>query len=246
MKNITVQSGLYLLIILILTIANPAVAQTVIWGTDLVSRNNTSTDRVACQYLANQSAPTGQIADDFVVQPNIQWFSVHTISGLGLINGTQADNILEDASDLLNSDDGSGDISCGMVVQRDGAIVSLTAPASVIGGVVSTSADRNALESATGDQAGDVVVVAVLTECGGSGSFNGCASAGRAFTVTTSAPTSTWAHEFGHVQTLPHRPDDNSNCGDAGDENIMFPVGCAGRDRVNTNECSAYYENARC
>lgn len=224
----------------------PVAAQTAIWGKDLVSRNNVTNDRVACQYLANEAAPTSIIADDYVVQPNIQPFSIHTISGLGLITTSQADGILEDASDLLNRDDGSSDISCGMVMKRDGGIVFLTPPSGVIGGVVSTSADRNALEAATGDQAGDVVVVSALTECGGSGSFNGCASTGRAFTVTTSAPTSTWSHEFGHVQALDHRPDNTSSCGDPGDKNIMFPVGCSGRDKVTTLECSAYYDNAQC
>jgi len=226
---------------------NPGFAQTVIWGKDLVSRNNTTSDRIACQYLANEVAPVSLIADDYVVQPNIHHFSIHAINLSSMVTATISNAILADASFLLNQDDGAGDVSCGITMQREGDITLLTPPTGVIGGVVSNESDRVALITAAGDQAGDVVIVSGLTTCGSSvGTFAGCAAANRAMVVTTSASSGAWAHEFGHVQFLGHNPDDTSTCGDSGDENIMFPVACPGIDKVSSNECSSYYRNARC
>lgn len=228
-----------------------------------------------CSLRAIDSASSVSDQRSFLVRPQRQDVVVSQLVGGGL-TGAQADTQLDGTSSLLQVDDTDAvatDVGCCVELRRTGAVANIgTTTAAgvtvtcggttvtVAGGVVTTNAQLNTIECASGDQAGDIIVVNGLQACGtATGNFNGCAQNGQAMVVAAGVAFATWAHEFGHVQGLGHNPAcvdnaGNSTCGTApctcgsataaNQRNIMFCQGCAGRNTINANECSSYRTNA--
>ena len=146
------------------------------------------------------------------------------------LNNARADVILADASTVLQTDDGAGDIACTVTLARSGNV-----------GVFNTgdgSLDTNAELTAVFDLPGNVKVVDEVNFCAGrfNVSFIGCGlTPGASFITerfTANQEGILWAHEFGHNQGLQHR--------DTSTNNVMFFSIGTNRRRVNQGECTAF------
>ena len=221
-----------------------------------------------------------RVADDLIsvaerksfrVRPRSQDMSVFQLTGVGL-TAAQADTTLDGVSSLLqidNTDAVVNDVGCCVELRRSGAVTTIGAAGvngivvicggstvTIPGGVITTGAQLNTVECASGDQAGDAIVVNGLSFCGGvTGNFGGCAASNQAMVMVIGGANSNWAHEFGHVQGLDHVPPcGGGNCNStaacrcatagASARNIMFCVRCGGKDTIIAAECSAYRSGA--
>ena len=146
-----------------------------------------------------------------------------------LTNAT-VNSLLGDGSSALQTNDGAGDVSCGVAIARSGNVGTINTG----NGVINTAAELSAVFGA----AGNVKVVNDVNFCGGmfNTSIIGCGQTpGTSFITerfTASQEGLLWTHEFGHNQGLPHRTDTS--------DAIMFPSIGSNRRRVNQTECNAY------
>ena len=156
--------------------------------------------------------------------------SRHTTASL---SNAQADAILNDASTVLQVDDGAGDVACSVSLVRSGNVTVFTTG--------DGSLDTNAELSAVFGLPGNVKVVDDVNFCGGfNPSIIGCGQTpGSSFITerfTANQEGILWAHEFGHNQGLPHRSDST--------DNLMFPSIGVNRLRINQTECNAFLGGA--
>ena len=148
-----------------------------------------------------------------------------------------ADAILFASTNVLQGVDHPGDVSCQVVLQRDGAITTFgqgsafTATGSGFNGTVGTQAELNDIMAVQGN----VKVVNALNFCVGiNPGVVGCGQhPGTSFVVERSAslPGIVWAHEYGHNKGLGHRPDPDA---------IMFDTINGVDLDVTTSECNAF------
>ena len=150
------------------------------------------------------------------------------------LTNARVDEILNDATTVLQTNDGPGDVACGVRIRRNGNV-----------GVFNTgdgSIDTQAELTQIFNLAGNVKVVGDVNWCANqfNTSFIGCGQTpGTSFITerfTANLEGILWAHEFGHNQGLPHR--------DASNDNVMFFSIGANRRRVNQGECTAFRGSA--
>ena len=149
----------------------------------------------------------------------------------------RADEILADASSVLQTDEGARDVSCAVRMVRRGDVTVFD------DGDGSVDSQQELAE--VFDLPGSAKVVFALNIC--SGGFNssvlGCAFVpGDSIVVERFAANQAardqegilWAHEFGHNQGLDHR--DTTN-----DDTVMASTIGANRRRLNRAECDAFH-----
>ena len=119
-------------------------------------------------------------------------------TSVSLSESTVDTAILPDATELLQTNDGPGDVACPISFRRNGAISVF----SVGDGTIDTEAERDDVIAVPGR----VHVVDEINYCSGDPpnpgyTITGCSS-GAGMIVTKDAGGSTWAHEYGHNQYL--------------------------------------------
>lgn len=155
-----------------------------------------------------------------------QVLQVSRFTTSNLTNGP-ADTILSNATTVLKTNDGSGDVACCVEFERSGPVTVFTTG----NGIINSGADFAAVNGL----AGNVKVVNQINWCGGPGiGIIGCAPVpGNSLVVvrfTANQEGILWGHEYGHNKGLNHRTGTNL---------IMNPTIGTTRRRVNSTECSA-------
>ena len=143
------------------------------------------------------------------------------------ITEAEADQILGDGTNVIQTGNGPGDVPCAVELVRTGGIGTFPAPR-----FINSSADMDAAELLPGQ----VQVVDQINWCGGfSPNIIGCASVpGNSLVVVRFNPNLEgilWLHEFGHNKGRNHRNDQNA---------VMAPSIGTTRTHVNAVECAAY------
>ncbi len=146
------------------------------------------------------------------------------------LSDQRVNRVFTTANELLLSDDEEcPDVSCPVTFERDGLVDTFdVSPA-----IVTTEAQLDAVF----DVAADIKVVSLMVGVCGSPSADdvslvlGCAFTGGSAVLVQDAPPDVWAHEWGHVQGLPHRND----C----DRNLMHAFELE-TNAVNTTERDAF------
>ncbi len=118
-----------------------------------------------------------------------------------LMTAGQIDSALANATSLLRTDSGSGDVAADVRLVRDGRV--LITPSN---GLFQISS-REELDAAC-SLMGFAVVTETINFCSGTGSsIIGCARTGCMIVVphNVAGRPVLWAHEFGHTRGLPHR-----------------------------------------
>lgn len=144
----------------------------------------------------------------------------------------QADQVLADATTVLRTNDGPGDVACNTGMARNGAVGAFTET----DGNLNTNAEVQQVFGL----AGNIKVVPTVDFCGATGfntSIIGCGQTpGASFITERFTPAAQegilWAHEFGHNRGLNHRNDTS--------DAIMFPSIGPNRQRINPGECGSY------
>jgi hypothetical protein len=145
------------------------------------------------------------------------------------LNDADVDRILGDDSDVLQQNDGSGDVACGVAFSRNGNVTAFATG----DGSIDTQAEFNEVNGL----AGNVKVVNTITWCGTlKPNVIGCAPIpGNSFVVVPFTPALEgilWAHEYGHTQGLNHRDDDPNA--------VMNGTITSNRRRVTADECTPF------
>ena len=174
-----------------------------------VAISDTAANRVTTQYL------------------HVSRFDSATLPSPVLSNA-DVDRILSDAGNLLQNNDGTGDVSCNMAFARSGDVTTFTTG----NGNINSGPDYDAVVGL----AGNVKVVNRINWCSVlRPSFIGCAfGSEHSFVVvrhTTSLEGILWAHEYGHNKGLGHRNNDANA--------LMNQINGNTRTMVNANECAA-------
>lgn len=144
------------------------------------------------------------------------------------LTATRSDQIMSDASDVIQTDSGANDIACNVELRRTGGVTAF----STGDGSIDSAAEFSAVNSLPGN----VKVVNQINWCGGIGAnIIGCAPVpGDSLVVVRfveSLEGILLLHEFGHNQGLSHRN---------GTDNVMHPSIGASRVGVNDAECTAF------
>jgi hypothetical protein len=121
------------------------------------------------------------------------------------LTNAEADQILADASTILQTNDGGADVECEVSFSRDGDVTAFNTG----DGSVDSSAEFNTMLALSGY----VAVVNQINWCGALiPNVIGCAPVpGSSMVVVRYIPSQEgilWAHEYGHTKGLPHRNDD--------------------------------------
>jgi hypothetical protein len=145
------------------------------------------------------------------------------------LTNADADRILADATTVLQTNDGPGDVACATVLVRDGDVTAFTEG----DGSVDSAAEFNALIALPGH----IKVVNQINWCGGLiPNVIGCAPVpGNSLSVVRFTPSLEgilWAHEFGHNKGRGHRNDDPNA--------VMNGTIGSTRLRVDAAECTAF------
>lgn len=143
------------------------------------------------------------------------------------ITAAEADQILDDATNVIQTNNGGVDVACRITMVRNGGIGTFAGPR-----FINSLADINQALSLPGE----IKVVDQINWCSGfSPNIIGCAPIpGNSLVVvrfTQSLEGILWLHEFGHNQGLHHR--NNSNA-------VMAPTIDPARTHVNGAECTAF------
>ena len=150
----------------------------------------------------------------------------HTSSALST---TEADRIILDITVVLQTNDGSGDLACDVVVLKQGPVL----PFSTGSGILNNQAQLAEVFNLPGN----VKVVNEVNFCGGvfKTTFIGCGQTpGSSFIVerfTANQEGILWAHELGHNKGLPHRNGPNL---------LMNAFIGPTSNRINGTECTAF------
>ena len=144
------------------------------------------------------------------------------------LTDAQADTILADATTVLRTNDGPGDVAADVRMERNGAVTTFTTG----DGSIDSQAEFNAVNGL----AGNTKVVNQINWCGVIlPNVIGCAPVpGTSLVVVRFAANQEgilWAHEFGHNKGLNHRNDANA---------VMNGTIGVNRRRINQAECDAY------
>jgi len=144
------------------------------------------------------------------------------------LSNARADAILSNATTILKTNDGPGDVACNVNLVRSGNITAFTTG----NGIINSAANFNAVNSLPGN----VKVVRQINWCGTlAPNIIGCAPVpGTSLVVvrfTANQEGVLWAHEFGHNKGLPHRNGTNA---------VMRPTINVNNKRINSTECNAY------
>ncbi len=145
------------------------------------------------------------------------------------LTNAQADAILADATTVLNTNDGDGDVACKVALVRDGDVSVF----STGDGSIDSSTEFSTILALPGY----VAVVNQINWCGALiPNVIGCAPVpGASMAVvrfTSSQEGILWAHEFGHTKGLGHRNDDPNA--------VMNGTINSSRLRITSDECSAF------
>lgn len=145
------------------------------------------------------------------------------------LDNARADEILDDANDVLQTNDGGGDVACGVEFVRSGDVTEFTDG--------DGSIDSRAEFSDVIGLPGNVKIVNAINWCGGlAPNIIGCAPVpGNSLAVvrfTANQEGILWAHEYGHNKGLSHRTDTQNL--------VMFPSIGTNRRAVNQAECDAF------
>jgi Matrixin len=172
-------------------------------------------------YAYSQSSDRENLEESLLVTHSL---NVRRYTSVSLSNGT-ADSILNDASSVLQTYDGSGDVACDVTMTRNGGVSVFSSG----DGSVDSSTDFYSL--GTG-----INVVTAINWCGGfAPNIIGCATVpGTTLAVVRFSSNQEgilWAHEFGHNQGLGHRSSSTA---------VMNGTINTNRRRVNSTECNAY------
>ncbi len=143
------------------------------------------------------------------------------------ITNQRADTIFSNATTVLRTNDGAGDVSCCVEFERSGTVTTFA----LGNGIINSGADFNAVIGLPGN----VKVVNQINWCGGFIiGIIGCAPVpGTSLAVvrfTANQEGILWAHEYGHNKGRNHRTGTNL---------LMNPTIGTTRTRVNAAECSA-------
>lgn len=144
------------------------------------------------------------------------------------LSNADADAILDEANDILQTDDGSNDVACTVAFLRKGNVTSF----STGDGSIDSQAEFNAVIALSGQ----VKVVNTINWCGALiPNVVGCAPQPGSSEVvvrfgTTHTEAICWAHEYGHTRGLPHRSGDV----------IMNGTNASRNTQVNSTECTAF------
>lgn len=150
------------------------------------------------------------------------------------LSNADVDRIFSDASYVLQTNDGSGDVACNVELARYGNVT-------VFNNGDDGSIDTEEELSEVFNLPSNVKVVDDVNWCANqfNTSFIGCGQLpGRSFITerfTENQEGILWLHEFGHNQGLHHRTDTS--------DAVMFPSIGINRIRINSDECSAYRAN---
>lgn len=144
------------------------------------------------------------------------------------LTNTRTDQILAEMQNIITTNDGSGDVACGINFTRNGPVGIFSIGTSIINSEVDFS-------SVNGLQ-GEVKVVNQINWCGGiAPNIIGCAPVpGKSMMVVRfdeSQEGILWLHEYGHNKGLNHRDDPNA---------VMNGVIGSSHLRINSEECDAY------
>ncbi len=115
------------------------------------------------------------------------------------------DCILADATEILQAENGSGDMACSVRLVREGDVTEFNTGS----GSIDSKADFDAVMRLPGD----VKLVDEINWCGKYVVAYGCARRGESLAVVPIAPDMAgilWAHEYGHVRGRPHRDADSA------------------------------------
>ncbi|EPX80116.1 hypothetical protein [Litoreibacter arenae] len=189
---------------------------------------------------------------------------VAQITGMGITNAG-VDTTLDLAADLLKSDLGANDVNCCVDLNRNGNIINFAPPASMVGGIITTQAESNAVFAVNAD----IKVVNGIQFCGVSAvppsTFVGCADGNSIITINTFNPPAvnvftdpaTVAHEVGHWAGLDHVGQTCSptpgqcgdcDCTDGFIDRVMFCSICNGapaQGLITAQQCTSYQDAAQ-
>ncbi len=145
------------------------------------------------------------------------------------LDNARADAIFSDATTVLQTNDGQGDVACGVEFLRQGDVTEFNTG----DGSIDSGAEFNAIIGLPGN----VKVVNAINWCGGlAPNIIGCAPVpGNSLAVirfTENQEGILLAHEYGHNKGLSHRTDDQNA--------LMFPSIGTDRRRVTQAECDAF------
>jgi hypothetical protein len=184
----------------------------------------------------NPASGTGIILWDCHGGPNQRWalntFTQHRLQinrfTTSSLTNADADRILADASTVLQTNDGPGDVACAVNFSRDGNVTAFTQG----DGSIDSGTEFNTVIGLPGW----VKIVNQINWCGGLvPNVIGCAPVpGNSLAVvrfTANLEGMLWAHEFGHNKGLSHRDDTSA---------VMNPFICSTCRGVNSTECNAY------
>ncbi|MCE3253460.1 MAG: hypothetical protein K0Q67_2480, partial [Cellvibrio sp.] len=144
------------------------------------------------------------------------------------ITNAEADQILGNATNVLQANNGNGDVACQVSMSRSGNVSTFATG----DGSIDSSAEFNAVISTPG-----VKVVNRINWCGSlAPNIIGCAPVpGSAFTVVRYSSGITegilWAHEYGHTRGLNHRNDATA---------VMNGTIASTHLNVTATECNAF------
>ena len=186
---------------------------------------------------AGSTSFTGPVGNDWVlrgvgdvdgavsVQHSLQVRRFNTSS----LTNADADKILGDATTVLQTNDGAGDVACATAFGRTGDVTAFTEG----DGSIDSAAEFNALVALPGH----IKIVNQINWCGALiPNVIGCAPVpGNSLAVVRFTPSLEGillAHEYGHNKGLNHRNDDPNA--------VMNGTIGATHLRVNASECTAY------
>jgi PBS lyase HEAT-like repeat-containing protein len=144
------------------------------------------------------------------------------------LTNANADSILADATTVLKTDEGAGDVACSVTLARAGSVATFTQG----DGSIDSGAEFSSLIALPGH----VKVVNAINFCGTLlPNVIGCAPVpGNSLAIvrfTAGMEGILWLHEFGHNKGLSHRNDANA---------VMNGTIGPTRRRVTSAECGAY------
>ena len=183
-------------------------------------KNNTASNRTVWVYTL---CGKGGLPDVVEYRLQVRRFTTTPLTD------ADADRILADATTAMQTNDGPGDVACGVSMVRDGAVTTF----STGDGSIDSSAEFTTLINLPGW----IKAVNQINWCGGLiPNVIGCAPVpGNSLAVVrfqAALEGILWAHEFGHNKGLSHRNDDPNA--------IMNGTIAATRLRMTQAECDAF------